>query len=326
MERVVLTAEDFAKYMTETEPKQKVKPASIYVQDMIDDLGVFRADPHACLPWAKTHHSFRFRPGEVTLWAGVNGQGKSMMTGLAALSLCVQGVRVCIASFEMKPRRTLERMLRQWSGQAAPTAEECGDAAVVAGFRDLYEQFNGWSDARLWLYDQQGTVKTDILVAVLRYCANDLGINHFFIDSLMKCVADEDDYNGQKRFVDEVTAIARDTGMHIHLVHHLKKLPDEGKTPDKMDVKGSGSITDQVDNVLLVWRNKPKEKNAAAGKLVSETEPDALLICEKQRNGEWEGRFSLWFHKDSQQYIPTPNAQPLNLFNFPHGDATGVYK
>ena len=325
METVALTAEDFARYLEETEPKQKVKAASIYVQDMLDDLGKVRVERHAYLPWAKTHQAFNFRPGEVTLWAGVNGQGKSMMTGLAALSLCTQGERCCIASFEMKPRKTLERMMRQWSGQGAPTSEEMATPEVVDVFRDLYEQFRDWSGQTLWIYDQQGTVKTNLLIAVLKYCANELGVKHFFIDSLMKCVADEDDYNGQKRFVDEVTAIARDTGMHIHLVHHLKKLPDESKTPDKMDVKGSGSITDQVDNVLLVWRNKPKERNAAAGKMVAEGEPDAMLICEKQRNGEWEGRISLWFHKPSQQYLSAPNGCPLNMFTFPHGDPTSYY-
>lgn len=324
MEKVVLSAEDFARYLEESEPRQKVKAASVYVQDMLDDLGTFRVDPRSCLPWAKTHATFHFRPGEVTLWAGVNGHGKSMLTGLAALSLCTQGERVCIASFEMKPRRTLERMIRQWSGQGAPTAQEMADPQILATFRDLYEQFKDWSGRTMWMYDQQGTVKSNIILAVLRYSAIELGIKHFFIDSLMKCVADEDDYNGQKRFVDEVTAIARDTGMHVHLIHHLKKLPDEGKTPDKMDVKGSGSITDQVDNLLLVWRNKPKERNQAAGKMVSETEPDALLICEKQRNGEWEGRYQLWFHKESQQYLGSPQSTPLNLFNFPHGDAYGV--
>jgi len=315
-----MTAADFAKYMAETDPKQKVRPAHVFVQDMIDDLGVVKVSPHSLLPWAKTHRLFQFRPGEVTLWAGVNGQGKSMMTGMTALSLCAQEQRVCIASFEMKPHRTLERMMRQWTGQTAPTAEELADEAVMAGARDLYEQFRDWSGRYMWLYDQQGTVKTDRLLAVLRYCANELGIQQFFIDSLMKCVADEDDYNGQKRFVDELTAIAKDTGMHIHLVHHLKKLREESETPDKMDVKGSGSIVDQVDNLLLVWRNKPKERNLAAGKMVSETEPDALVICEKQRNGEWENRIQLWFHKESQQYIPSPNAQTLNFFNFPHGD------
>jgi len=322
VETVAMGAEEFARYMQETEPRQKVKAASVYVQEAIDRLGKPSVQAKACLPWGKTHKVFRFRPGEVTLWAGVNGHGKSMVTGLVALSLCVQEQRVCIASFEMKPEKTIERMLRQWSGQAAPTEDELSDPQTLAVFRDLYEQFGGWSGQTLWFYDQQGTVKPEIILAVMRYCAHELGVQHFFIDSLMKCVANEDDYNGQKRFVDEVTAIARDSGMHVHLIHHLKKLPDESKTPDKMDVKGSGSITDQVDNLLMVWRNKPKEKNVAAGKPVAEGEADAMLFCEKQRNGEWEGRVSLWFHKASQQYVGSPNACTLDMYNFPHGDPT----
>lgn len=310
---------DFAEYLRETDAQQKVRPAAEYVQDLIDDLGATRRDPKAFLPWEKTHGLFAFRPGEVTLWVGVNGHGKSLVTGLTALSLCTQEERVCIASFEMKPRKTLERMARQFSSQAAPLPHEYRDAAVMAAFRDTYEQFREWTGKKLWLYDQQGTVKSETVLGVLRYCAKELRITHFFIDSLMKCVAGEDDYNGQKSFIDHVTSIARDTGMHIHVVHHSKKLANEDAHPDKMDVKGSGSITDQVDNLLLLWRNKKKERDSQAGKKVSLDEPDALLICDKQRNGEWEGRFSLWYEKDSQQFVGAPGAAALNFYGgFPH--------
>lgn len=310
---------DFQAYLLESEPQQKVRPAREYVQDLIDDLGTINREPKAYLPWEKTHGLFAFRPGEVTCWVGVNGHGKSLMTGLTALSLCTQEERVCIASFEMKPRKTLERMARQFSSQAAPTTYEISDPAVMAAFKDTYEQFRDWTDRQLWLYDQQGTVKTEMILAVLRYCADRLKITHFFIDSLMKCVKGEDDYNGQKMFIDQITSVARDTGMHIHIVHHSKKLANEEAQPDKMDVKGSGSITDQVDNLLLVWRNKKKERDQQAGKMVSATEPDALLICDKQRNGEWEGRFQLWYERDSQQFVGASGAAALNFFGgFPH--------
>lgn len=307
---------DFSAYLAETDPKIKVKPAGAFVQELIDSLGKQHHEPRAYLPWEKTHGLFQFRPGEVTLWAGVNGQGKSMMTGLCAMSLCTQGERVCVASFEMKPRRTIERMARQWSGEN-PHSEWAQQAAAIESFRDLYEQFRDWC-VNLWLYDQQGTVNREKLVAVLKYAAEELKITHFFIDSLMKCVKDEDDYNAQKGMVDELTAIARDTGMHIHLVHHIRKLSSEDQEPDKHDVKGSGSITDQVDNVLLVWRNKRKENDVTAGKAVSADVPDSRLICSKQRNGEWEGRISLWFHRDSQQYLASPGDQPMALYNWPH--------
>jgi twinkle protein len=49
----------------------------------------------------------------------------------------------------------------------------------------------------------------------------------------MKCVSGEDDYNAQKAFVDQITALARDEDMHIHLVHHIRKLSSEETTPNK---------------------------------------------------------------------------------------------
>ncbi len=81
--------------------------------------------------------------------------------------------------------------------------------------------------------------------------------------------------------------------MHIHLVCHSRKAGNETEAPRKMDIRGSGSITDQVDNVFCVWRNKDERR------LQGE---DALLIVDKQRNGEWEGRLSLAYHAESQAY------------------------
>ena len=124
----------------------------------------------------------------------------------------------------------------------------------------------------------------------------------------MKCVRGEDDYNGQKNFVDAMTRTAHDYNVHIHLVHHLRK--EDGKAaekmPSKMDVKGSGAITDLVDNVLILWRNKEKERLAESKKPFDRDDPDAILICDKQRNGEWEGRTKLWYSRTSMRYSDVP--------------------
>jgi len=308
---------DFALYEHETEAQQKVKPAALWVQALIDNIRNPVRQKRAVMPWRKTHSQIAFRPGEVTIWGGANGNGKSLVTGQIALSLCAQDERVCIASFEMKPAKTLERMARQWSTYNPSDPAFRGDETAQAQFIDLYEQFRDWTDNRLWLYDQQGTVTASQVGAVVRYCAKERGITHFFIDSLMKCVSGEDDYNGQKAFIDELTAIARDHAIHVHLVHHIRKPANEDHKPNKYDYKGSGSITDQVDNVISVWRNKAKEKNREAGKIVSDGEPDALLICDKQRNGEWEGNIGLWFDSASQQFLAAAGEPPLSLYTHP---------
>lgn len=311
---------DFAAYERETEGRQKVRSAGLYVQEIIDSLGKVRVSRDGKLPWAKTHEHVEFRPGEVTVWAGVNGQGKSLVTGMVGLSLGTQGEKVAIASFEMRPKETMRRLWRQWAGRAFPSPEELGDPLVYRETKELAEQFRDWTNTWLWLYDQQGTTKSETVLGVARYCAHELGIRHVFIDNLAKCLRSDDDYNEQKAFVDDLTALARDYDVHVHLVHHSKKLQRDEDVPTKGDVKGSGTIVDQVDNLMLVWRNKRKERDAQAGKDVKESEPDAMLICDKQRNGDWEGRISLWFDPPSQQFRGSPNSRPLSFFNFPHKD------
>ena len=308
---------NFSEYEKETDHKQKVRPASMWVAELIDRIRNPIKQPRALMPWRKTHGMVQFRPGEVTVWGGANGNGKSLVTGQIALSLCAQGEKVCIASFEMKPAKTLERMGRQFSGFNPDDPAFAGSSEATQQLIDVYEQFRDWTDDKLWLYDQQGTVTAKQVAAVVRYCAKERGITHFFVDSLMKCVASEDDYNGQKLFVDELTSIARDNGIHVHLVHHIRKPADENHKPSKYDYKGTGAITDQVDNVISVWRNKAKEKKKDEGKLVEDKEPDALLICDKQRNGEWEGSIGLWFHRESMQYVAGPGEDPLLMYRHP---------
>lgn len=298
---------DFRAYMAETDPKAKVLAAEAWGDDLkrsIEHGDVFTG---ATLPWAKTHDLLRFRPGEVTVWQGIGGHGKSELLGMACIGFANQGERVCIASFEMKPQATLKRMLRQTAMNGRPSAQ-------------AVDRLVEWSRDKLWLYDQQGTISPPMLYAVIRYCADRLKVRHMVIDSLMKCVRGEDDYNGQKDFVDMLGVLAKDHGMHIHLVHHVRKIENEHKVPGKLDSKGSGSIADQVDQFLTVWRNKRKEAVAEKelremGELSADTmdTPDTLLICEKNRHGNWEGRIQLWHHADSLQYVGDKTRRPIDL-------------
>ena len=299
---------DFSAYLHATEPQQKIREAGVWLDDIKQDAVCPPKEELVCMPWTKTQASFHFRPGEVTVYAGSNGGGKSLITGQIAMGLIKQRQRVCIASFEMKPKRSIYRMIRQFSGENIDKPRYMDKAKYIT---EMVERFRDFSANHLWFYDQQGTTNASQVIAMARYCAVKLQITHVFIDSLMKCVPSEDDYNAQKYFVDELTALARDHNIHIHLVHHIRKLSSEEVTPNKNDIKGTGSIADQVDNVLLVWRNKKKEHAAQSGNSVDDATPDAMLMCEKQRNGENEDWYSLWFHKDSHQFVDQWDATPM---------------
>ena len=299
---------DFSAYLKATEASQKVREAAVFLDEIAAEAVSGVKETPITLPWTKTHEDFAFRAGEVTLYAGSNGGGKSLVTGQIALGLIKQGQKVCIASFEMKPKRSLERMLRQFSGENIYKPRYQNREGYVNG---LVGRLKTFSHDRLWFYDQQGTTSAAQVISVARYCAMELGVTHVFIDSLMKCVQGEDDYNGQKWFIDELCALARDHSVHIHLVHHIRKLANEETTPNKHDVKGTGAIADQVDNVFMVWRNKKKEHQASLGNSIDPMDRDAMLMCEKQRNGESEEWYSLWFHRESQQFVESHDSLPM---------------
>lgn len=300
---------DTAKYLKANDVTHKVHEASVWLDELQQELASpIASEKRITMPWPKTHEGFAFRPGEVTLYAGSNGGGKSLITGQVAMGLVRQKQKVCIASFEMKPKRTLYRMLRQFSGENIEIPQFSDKDRYIGG---IIRRFATFSDDGLWLYDQQGTTSSQQVIAMTRYCAMELGIGHIFIDSLMKCVPGEDDYNAQKYFVDELTSVARDHNVHVHLIHHIRKLGNEEQMPSKTDIKGTGAIADQVDNVLLMWRNKKKEHEVQNGKTPDSSKPDAILMCEKQRNGEAEDWYSLWYHRESQQFTEMAGAVPM---------------
>ena len=275
-------------YFTESHDGENIHAASNWLTDVMHIFHGGGSTEGATLPWSKTHEDIRLRTGEVSLWHGMNGNGKSMMTSHIALDLCEQGERVCIASMEMQPAKTMARMCRQALGTNTPSLVSI-------------ENFHAGTDGRLWLYDRRGSVHWEKVVAVIRYAKDHFDITHFFVDSLMKCVKGEADYDGQKDFVNSLCNVAQDLGMHIHLIHHTKKLQDVNNVPSKYDAKGSGAISDQVDNVFGVWRNKQKEDQKANG-ICDGSAPDAVINCDKQRNGEHEGKIALWFDPASFQY------------------------
>ena len=247
------------------------------------------------LPWAKTDGHFAVRLGELTILQGVSGHGKSMMVSQIFLYL-MHYTKVLIASMEMKPVLTLDRMITQRLGSSQPT-------------QDYIKQFCKDYNEKLYVYDQQGVTTEDDMFATLLYGKEILGIDVFCIDSLMKIGnISEDDYNGQKKFTDKLAAYCRDLNIHVFLVCHTRKMSDEYQRPDATNILGSSHIRNLSDNILLCWRNREIEdlKFANNCPVERENEPTAYLTVQKQRNFTFEGTFGLWFDEKSLTYKERP--------------------
>jgi twinkle protein len=299
---------DFASYYRATNPKAKIRNPSYYRQELIDTLSGKTPARGWYLPWGKTHDKLMLRPCEVVVVAGMNGHGKSLGVGQITLALAAQGAKGGVASFEMKPLSQLKRLTRQASKGEMPSEQFADD-------------FLRYLDGKMWFYDHQETLKdADELFGVIKYGKQELGWDYVVIDSLMKCVRSEEKYDQQKEFVDRLCSLARELDILVILVHHLRKGDSEEEIPNKMDLKGSGSVADQADTIIIWWRNKRKERELATGKKDAKDLvqlPDAMAVVEKQRDGEWEGRISLWFHKGAMQFCGDNRAWPMELMTWP---------
>ena len=280
----------------------------------------YSTDKSIFLPWIGTK-KYKARMGEVTIIAGENGSGKTQVVGHIALGCFEQNQIVGIASMEMSPKMLLGRLTRQATTNTQPPEEYI---QVVSNY------FNEW----MWIYKKKGTADKNIILKSFLYLNKRFGVKYFIIDSLAKCGINEDDYNGQKDFVDELEAFADDNQCHIFLVHHLRKSSsnDSFKMASKNDVKGSGSIIDMIDNLILIHRNRAKEEFLENEVTIFETEKeenkykkkveqmkqksDMTLIMSKQRNGDWEGKVPLWFDKNSYQFLDAPTASPYRFVQY----------
>jgi twinkle protein len=264
--------------------------------------------PRRQLPWGKLHGKFDLREGEVTIWAGDNGSGKSLLVGQVMSYLLPQGDSVLIASMEMRPEETVERMVVQCAGNyPAP---------------EWIQDWCDWGEGKLWIYDQLDTVESSRILQLIQVAGKRLNCKHVVIDSLVKCGVQQDGDGAltkQTRFVDKLQHAAKHLGIHIHLIAHTRKPDRDGHRVTKYDVRGASQITDLADNVCLISRNRGKERALAllaAGQLGADEQeildqPDTYLTVAKQRHYSWEGTIGLNYVASCGQFVRPDHVGPM---------------
>ncbi|WP_304991049.1 bifunctional DNA primase/helicase [Burkholderia plantarii] len=239
---------------------------------------------------------FEFRAGEVSVWTGYNGHGKSLLLNQVLVGLMTQGERACVFSGEMTPVQQGKRIAKQLGGVDRPTPE----------YLDAMAE---WIRDRLWSFAVIGTASIDRLLTVFTYAYKRYGIRHCVIDSLMMTDVPSDGpgaITAQKDAMRKLANWARTNGTHVHLVAHPRKGQDERRAPGKQDVAGAGVITDAADNVFSVWSAQKEQVEDI------DDEPDAVLELHKQRNGDIQHRrVGLYFNRDAQQFGTSSSRRPF---------------
>lgn len=248
-------------------------------------------------PYGKLGNKLLFRPGEVTIWTGDTGAGKTQILNHCVVDWVDQGGRTCLSSLEMHPKFTLKRMCKQVVATDRPT-----NPAIAAALH--------WLDNGLFIYEVTGKRRVDEMLKVFDYCRSRYGCTQFVIDSLMRLGVAGDDYNTQEAVIFRLVEWAMAANVHVHLVAHAKKGDRDRGAPSTEDIKGAMELGANAFNIISVWRDRKFEDKVAE---LAETDKDeaarltakyggVVLNVAKQRNGDFEGKVSLWFDQRTYRY------------------------
>ena len=236
-----------------------------------------------------------FMMGELSVWTGKSGQGKSTLLGQILLDSIQDGANVCAYSGELRAD-----CFQYWINLQAAGVENIksyddpvkqSEIAYVP--KEINKKICDWYRGRFWLYDNDSNNDETGILKIFSYAAKRYDCKVFLVDNLMTsnfdCKNENDYYRAQSGFVGELIHFAKSFGVHVHLVAHPKKSKGD---LNKEDISGTGDIANRAHNVFSVDR------------IEEEGSPvDTVLTILKNRfYGVQNVKIGLHFNKTSKRF------------------------
>lgn len=241
-----------------------------------------------------------FFAGELSVWTGKRGMGKSTLLSQLLLNAIDQGHRVCAYSGELD-----KAQFREWAYLQAAGPEHIGyrdDPLTGKRLPAVNPAVDGliseWLHERFFLFDLERNTRHDpeAILSQFAYAKMRYRADVFLVDNIMSVDFDyrreKDFYRVQSEFTQALAMFSKRQHVHTHLVVHPRK--DSGEKPGRFtadDVHGSGDITNRADNVFVLTTH-------AVG---TEMKP----ILKTLKNRDFGSRIDQWldFDKKSRRFF-----------------------
>lgn len=198
-----------------------------------------------------------FYAGELSIWTGVAGSGKSTYIGQELIEAVNQGFPVCAYSGELLDWEFKDWIVQQIAGPdyVTPILDPLSGMTLFEVDKEVAERIDRWLNGKFYLCDGKtaGADEEDTIIKLFEYAVRRYGCCVFLADNLLtvQLSKKEDDYyRNQGAFVSRLKSFAKKNEVHVHLVAH----PRKGEAKDLDDVGGSGDIIKLADNVFCLKR------------------------------------------------------------------------
>jgi len=258
-----------------------------------------------------------FNKGELTIWSGGNGSGKSTILSQVALEAVNNGFRVAMFSGELTADRVKQWLHLQAAGKLHNKLGEYGRYFVTP--HSTGQRIDAWTGERLWIYNNTWGMEAGGILAATQEHIRNYQTDMIIIDNLMTLdlskFKGDNKYDRQTEIVLRVADMAKKMNIHIHFVCHPRKPLGFLR---KEDISGTADITNAADNVIMMHRvNKDFEKNgkvhfgkdADGGEIVDEymAFSNVMEIMKNRDLGVQDELIGLYFEEESKRMLNQPD-------------------
>lgn len=234
-----------------------------------------------------------FLDGDITVWTGKRGNGKSTFLNQVATQAVEDGKNVCIYSGEIPAERLKDQIFLCAAGYlyVDEHTDDITGRTYCTTKREVEPYIEQWLNRRMWFYDNKIVEQDERDSIIDRFTAafKQYDCRVFIVDNLMtvNCASNARDIMQiQADFVIRLRKFAEIYGVHVHVVVHPRKTTE---ISDADEVGGMGSITNIACNVFSVGRSK-------------ERDGEVKVSCLKNRAFGVRGEVTLRYEERSRRF------------------------
>lgn len=259
-----------------------------------------------------------FFAGELSVWTGKRGVGKSTILGQLLLEAVDQGHVVCAYSGELPKEQFREWIFLQAAGPEhivyqtdMPTGKQLAVADPMAD-----KLISEWMDERFWLFDLERNTRHDpeTILRQFEYAKMRYNADVFLVDNIMSVdfdgYSDRDFNRVQSKFTQMLVTFSKRKKVHTHLVVHPRKsTSDKNSKVSSDDVSGSGDITNRADNVFFLTTHLVDSEKS---------KPEAKPILQILKNRDFGARGQQWldFDRKSRRFFQDRTGDPKRPYGW----------
>jgi twinkle protein len=186
-----------------------------------------------------------FRKGELTVFTGPTGSGKTTFLSQLSLDFLEKRVPTLWGSFEVKNEILATTMLHQYTRQ---NVEKMNKDDLELSLKDM-------GDLPLYFMKFFGSTDIDLLFNTLDYAVYTYDIAHIVIDNLQFMISGQargaNKFDIQDSVISGLRRFCSEKNVHITLVIHPKKVDDDDELTIA-SVFGSAKATQEADNIMIL--------------------------------------------------------------------------